>query len=98
MWGTYPAIPGGDDESTEESECDNNAFSVVAGTDESEIYDAGKDVLRKTAAILGTSLPEPASRYLEKLSKLVNISILIVVTFILTRIRMMRKMKKTCWK
>ena len=63
--GTYPAISGGDDESTEESECEDNAFSVVAGTDESEIYDSGKDVLRKPAAILGTSLSEPASRLVE---------------------------------
>ena len=60
-WGTYPAIPA-DDESTEESDCEGESeFNVVECIDESECYDTGKDVLQKTAAILGTSLPEPGS-------------------------------------
>ena len=89
MWGT---IPGGDDEIYRRKvKCEHNAFSFVAGTDESEIYDAGKDVLRKIAAILGTSLPEPASRLVESPRETVEtVLILIVVTFILMRIRMMR--------
>ena len=98
-WGTYPAIPA-DDESTEESDCEGESeFNVVEGIDESECYDTGKDVLQKSAAILGTSLPEPGSHLVTYPRETAETSIdFNCCNVILTRIRKARKRKKSWWK